>query len=86
MAFAIVFFLNAAANFVLGVILSDYARLSLSLAPGFLAFCSLYSMCDPVFQLERKTWPFTLAALTALAANLALIRLPFFSQDIEGLA
>ncbi len=64
----------------------DYARLSLWLAPGFLAYCSLYAMCNPVFQLAGKTWPLTLAALTALAANLLLIRLPFFSSDIDGLA
>ncbi len=64
----------------------DYARLSLWLAPGFLAYCSLYAMCNPVFQLAGKTWPLTLAALTALAANLLLIRFPSFSSGIDGLA
>ena len=64
----------------------DYARLTLALAPGFFAFCSIYSMCNPAFQLAGKTWPLTLAALTALAANLALTRLPFFSADLDGLA
>ena len=64
----------------------DYARLSLWLAPGFLAYCSLYAMCNPVFQLAGKTWPLTLAALTAMVANLLLIRLPFFTSDIDGLA
>ncbi|HME86131.1 MAG TPA: hypothetical protein VKG91_16685 [Roseiarcus sp.] len=31
----------------------EYARLSFSLAPGFLAFCALYSMCNPVLQLAH---------------------------------
>jgi len=40
----------------------DFARLSLLLAPGLFAFCSIYAMCNPVFQLAGKTWPLTLAA------------------------
>jgi O-antigen/teichoic acid export membrane protein len=64
----------------------DYARLSLSLAPGFFAFCALYSMCNPVFQLAKRTWPLTLAALVALVVNLLLVNLPLFSTDIDGIA
>jgi len=64
----------------------EYARLSFSLAPGFLAFCALTSMCNPVLQLTKKTWPLTLAAVAALLANLILVELPFFSEDIDGLA
>jgi O-antigen/teichoic acid export membrane protein len=64
----------------------DYARLSLDLAPGFLAFCALYSMASPVFQLAKRTWPLTLAALAALALDLALVSTPLFGADIEGLA
>ncbi len=64
----------------------EYAKLSFSLAPGFLAFCALYSMCNPVLQLTKKTWPLTLAAVAALVANLVLVELPFFSADIDGLA
>lgn len=64
----------------------DYARLSLLLAPGLFAFCSIYAMCNPVFQLAGKTWPLTLAALTALMANLVLTQLPAFSTDVDGLA
>ena len=64
----------------------DYARLTLLLAPGLFAFCAIYSMCNPVFQLARKTWPLTLAAAVALIANLILIRLPSFSADVDGLA
>ena len=64
----------------------EYAKLSIALAPGFLAFCALTSMCNPVFQLAKKTWPLTLAAVAALIANLVLVELPFFSADIEGLA
>jgi O-antigen/teichoic acid export membrane protein len=64
----------------------EYARLSLSLAPGFLALCALTSMFNPVLQLTKKTWPLTLAAAAALLANLILVELPFFSADIVGLA
>jgi O-antigen/teichoic acid export membrane protein len=64
----------------------EYAKLSCSLAPGFLAFCALYSMCNPVFQLAKKTWPLTLAAVAALIANVVLVQLPCFSADIDGLA
>jgi O-antigen/teichoic acid export membrane protein len=64
----------------------DYARLSFALAPGFFAFCAIYSMCSPVFQLAGKTWPLTLAALSAFAANLSLTRLTPFSADVDGLA
>ena len=64
----------------------EYAKLSIALAPGFLAFCALTSMCNPVFQLAKKTWPLTLAAVAALIVNLVLVELPFFSADIEGLA
>ena len=64
----------------------DYARLSILLAPGLFALCAIYSMCNPVFQLARKTWPLTVAAAIALVANLILTRLPLFSADIDGLA
>ena len=64
----------------------DYARLSLFLAPGFFAFCALYSMCNSVFQLAKRTWPLTFAALAALVVNLVLVKLPFFSSDIDGIA
>ena len=43
-------------------------------------------MCNPIFQLAKKTWPLTLAAVAALIANLVLVELPLFSADIEGLA
>lgn len=64
----------------------DYARLSLALAPGFFAFCALCSTCNPVFQLEKKTWPLTLAAIAALATDLGLLTLAPFNASIEGLA
>jgi O-antigen/teichoic acid export membrane protein len=64
----------------------DYARLSILLAPGLFALCAIYSMCNPVFQLARKTWPLAVAAVIALLANLILTRVPFFSADVDGLA
>ena len=64
----------------------DYAVLSRDLAPGFLAYCAIYAICNPVFQLNRRTWPAALAALGAFALNLALAFSPRFSHDIEGLA
>jgi len=64
----------------------DFATLSLALAPGFLAFCALYSMLNPVFQLAGRTWPLTIAAGCALASDLAMINLPAFRASVEGLA
>ena len=64
----------------------DFARLSLCLAPGFLAYCVLYSVLNPIFQLAQRTWPLTIAAMVALGADLIFIRLPFFGGDIDGLA
>jgi hypothetical protein len=43
-------------------------------------------MCNPVFQLARKTWPLTVAPVIALLANFVLTRLPLFSADVDGLA
>ena len=40
----------------------DFARLSVELAPGFVALCALASMLNPVFQLAQRTWPLTIAA------------------------
>ncbi len=64
----------------------DFARLSLELAPGFFAYCALYSTLNPVFQLAQRTWPLTLAAVAALAADLVMMRLPVFTRDVDGLA
>ena len=64
----------------------DFVVLSRDLAPGFLAYCAIYAICNPLFQLARKTWPITLAALAAFLANLALAAFPPFSQSVEGLA
>lgn len=51
----------------------DFARLSLELAPGFVAWCAISSMVNPVFQFAKRTWPLTIAALIALATDLALL-------------
>ena len=64
----------------------DFARLSLFLTPGFLAYCVIYSILNPVFQLAQRTWPLTIAAIVALGADLIFIRLPFFNTDVAGLA
>jgi O-antigen/teichoic acid export membrane protein len=64
----------------------DFIALSLRLTPGFLAFCILYSVLNPVFQLAQKTWPLTIAAAIALGCDLVLLRLPLFSSDAGGLA
>ncbi|MBV8474694.1 MAG: polysaccharide biosynthesis C-terminal domain-containing protein [Hyphomicrobiales bacterium] len=64
----------------------DFARLSLALAPGFFAYCALYSTLNPVFQLAQRTWPLTLAAVAALVADLAMLRLPIFNQSVDGIA
>lgn len=64
----------------------DFARLSLWLTPGFFAFCALYSACNPVFQLEKTTWPLTLAAAVAIACDLTLVMFAPFNASIDGLA
>ncbi|HYA72513.1 MAG TPA: hypothetical protein VEF36_05100, partial [Roseiarcus sp.] len=64
----------------------DFARLTLELAPGFFAYCALYSTLNPVFQLAERTWPLTLAALAALIADVAMLRFDAFTRDIDGLA
>ena len=64
----------------------EYAILARDLAPGFLAYCGVYAICNPLFQLARRTWPIALAALAAFVADLVLTALPRFSSDIEGLA
>ena len=64
----------------------DFVGLARDLAPGFLAYCAIYAICNPLFQLARRTWPIALAALAAFLANLALASFPPFSQSIEGLA
>jgi hypothetical protein len=51
----------------------DFARLTLELAPGLVAWCAISSMLNPVFQLAQRTWPLTIAALIALATDLALL-------------
>ncbi len=64
----------------------DFGHLSLCLTPGFLAYCIIYSILNPVFQLAQRTWPLTIAAAVALGADLILIRLPTFNSDVLGLA
>ena len=64
----------------------DFARLSLSLTPGFFAFCALYAAFNPVFQLEKTTWPLTLAALAAISCDLALLTLTPLNASVDGLA
>ena len=64
----------------------DFARLSLELAPGFFAYCALYSTLNPVFQLAQRTWPLTLAALVALGADAVMLRFDVFTRTVDGLA
>ncbi|HEY1940631.1 MAG TPA: hypothetical protein VGH40_00780 [Roseiarcus sp.] len=64
----------------------DFARLSLELAPGFFAYCALYSTLNPVFQLAQRTWPLTIAALAALGADVAMLRFDAFTRDVDALA
>jgi O-antigen/teichoic acid export membrane protein len=64
----------------------DFARLTLVVAPGFLAYCTILAALNPVFQLAKRTWPVTLAALVALATDLALLRFTDAAATIDGLA
>ena len=64
----------------------DFARLSLELAPGFVAWCAISSMLNPVFQLAKRTWPLTIAALIALATDLALLHFGGAARSTDALA
>jgi len=64
----------------------DFARLSLELAPGFFAWCAISSMLNPVFQLAKRTWPLTIAALIALATDLALLHFGGAARSTDALA
>jgi O-antigen/teichoic acid export membrane protein len=64
----------------------DFARLTLIVAPGFLAYCTILAAFNPVFQLAKRTWPVTLAAFAALATDLALLRFTDAAASTDGLA
>ena len=64
----------------------DFARLTIFIAPGFLAYCTILAAINPVFQLAKRTWPVILAAALALATDLALLRFSDASASIDGLA
>ena len=64
----------------------EYARLTLELAPGFLFFCLISSGLNPVFQLAKRTWPVTVAALGALATNFALLQFGGAASSVDALA
>jgi O-antigen/teichoic acid export membrane protein len=64
----------------------EYARLTLELAPGFLVFCLISSGLNPVFQLAKRTWPVTVAALGALATDFALLQFGGAAASVDALA
>ena len=64
----------------------EYARLTLELAPGFLVFCLISSGLSPVFQLARRTWPVTVGALAALAADFVLLQFGGAAASVDTLA
>ncbi|THD43103.1 MAG: hypothetical protein E7774_13720 [Bradyrhizobium sp.] len=64
----------------------DFARLTIFVAPGFLAYCTILAAINPVFLLAKRTWPVILAAALALATDLALLRFNDASASIDGLA
>ncbi len=64
----------------------DFARLTLELAPGLIALCGIASMLNPVFQLAKRTWPLTIAALIALATDLILLRFDGAAKSTDSLS
>ncbi len=64
----------------------DFARLSVELTPGFFAYCAMISAINPIFQLAQRTWPVIVAALCALAAELALLAFGGVAESIDSLA
>ena len=63
----------------------DYARLSLLLAPGLFAFCSIYFDVQSGVSARRKDLAADARGFDALMANLILVELPAFSTDMDGL-
>ena len=64
----------------------DFAGLAWDLTPGFLAFYAISSTLSPALQLAKRTWPLTIPALVALAADLALLKFGGAAQDVHALA
>jgi O-antigen/teichoic acid export membrane protein len=64
----------------------EYARLSVELTPGLLAFCVTSSTLNPIFQLAKRTWPVIVAALGAIATDMALLRFADASRSTDALA
>ena len=64
----------------------DFTRISLALAPGLLAYGCLIVAVNPVFQLVKKTWPVTVAAVIALATDLALLAFTDANASVDSLA
>jgi O-antigen/teichoic acid export membrane protein len=64
----------------------DFARLTFALAPGLFAFSAVHSMFSHIFQLAKRTWPLTLAALAALGADVILLRWGGAEASVDGLA
>ncbi len=64
----------------------DFARLSFEHAPGFFALFVTISAVNPIFQLRNRTWLVTLAASSALATDLALLKLTSLGGSLDGLA
>jgi O-antigen/teichoic acid export membrane protein len=64
----------------------DFARLSLELAPGFVLYCAISSTLNPVYQLAKRTWPLTIAALVALGADLVQLLAFDAASSVDGLA
>jgi O-antigen/teichoic acid export membrane protein len=63
----------------------DFARLSLELAPGFFAFCFISSALGSVFQLDKRTWPLTIASVAALGCDFVALGLGG-ADSIDALA
>ena len=64
----------------------DFGRISLALAPGLLCYGAMVVAVNPVFQLVKKTWPVTVAAVIALATDLALLAFTDADSSVDSLA
>jgi O-antigen/teichoic acid export membrane protein len=63
-----------------------FGPLSAELAAGYFALFAIISGIGPIFQLQGLTWPLSLAALVALAVDLALLGLTNLAASADGLA
>ena len=63
-----------------------FVHVTWAFGPGMVTYCALLAAINPVFQLAKRTWLITLAAGTAIVADLGMLVFADAGASIEGLA